>query len=315
MVDTYMDFGVAIAEEDGILSSCAVPALEGVQEIRDVLIVDMFCTPFISFVEQSYLVGVNFAAASHKELCLVAGNIYVASTCVCRGWIPVSPFIPTAVITIHTLEVYHVLQPRCPRLGIQAFVQTLCDTHSVAPHQWLATQFLVAFDVYLVIRTVVDRCMQVALGHDTLHWCLKNTCPCCLYKLEGEPFLKIPLMGTFDGNNSHSRFWLHEKVELDKGVFTLGASKERVNDCVAPGDYHLMREDTDKWAKEGGGPDEEFHLQHRGRGGGWVQQAVAEYEGGRHLTHIVQDLQRNGVLPRALSPRLCPQGGGHGEEW
>jgi hypothetical protein len=168
-----------------------------------------------------------------------------------RGWIPVSPFIPTAVITIRTLEVYRVARLWCPRLGIQAFVRTLCDIHGVAPHQWLTAQFSVAFDVYLVIRVAVDRQVQVALGRDTPHWRLKNACPCCLYKLEGEPFLNIPLMGTFDGNNSLSRFWLREKVELDKGVFTPGASKERVDNRVVPGDYYLMREDTDKWAKEG----------------------------------------------------------------
>ncbi|KAJ7790912.1 hypothetical protein B0H14DRAFT_2625569 [Mycena olivaceomarginata] len=232
MADAYMDFEVAVAEEDGIPSSCAVPAPEGVQEIRDVLVMDMF-------------------PASHKELCLVAGDVYVASACVRRGWISVSPFIPTAVITIRVLEVYRVARLRCPRLGIQAFVRTLCDIHGVAPCQWLAAQFSVAFDVYLAIRTAVDKRVQVALGRDTPHWRLKNACPCCLYKLEGEPFLKIPLMGTFDGNNSLSRFWLREKVELDKGVFTPGASKERVDDHVAPGDYYLMREDADKWAKEG----------------------------------------------------------------
>ncbi|KAJ7310670.1 hypothetical protein DFH08DRAFT_918254 [Mycena albidolilacea] len=164
---------------------------------------------------------------------------------------PVSPFIPTTVITIRALEVYRVARLRCPRLGIQAFVRTLCDIHGVAPRQWLAAQFSVAFDVYLAIRAVVDKCVQVALGRNTPHWRLKNACPCCLYKLKGEPFLKIPLMGTFDGNNSLSRFWLREKVELDKGVFTPGASKERVDDRVAPGDYYLMRDDVDKWGKEG----------------------------------------------------------------
>ncbi|KAJ7726079.1 hypothetical protein B0H14DRAFT_2269523, partial [Mycena olivaceomarginata] len=161
------------------------------------------------------------------------------------------PLHPTAVITIRALEVYRVARLRCLRLGIQAFVQTLCDIHGVAPRQWLAAQFSVTFDVYLAIHVAVDKHVQVALGRDTPHWRLKNACPCCLYKLEGEPFLKIPLMGTFDGNNSLSRFWLHEKVELDKGVFTPGASKERVDNCVAPGDYYLMRDNVDKWGKEG----------------------------------------------------------------
>jgi hypothetical protein len=164
---------------------------------------------------------------------------------------PLSPFIPTAVITIRALEVYHVARLQCPHLGIQAFVRTLCNIHGVKPRQWLAAQLSVAFDVYLMIRAVVDKRMQVALGRDTPHWCLKNACPCGLYKLEGEPFLKIPLMGTFDGNNSLSCFWLREKVELDKGVFTPGTSKEHIDDRVAPGDYYLMRDDVDKWGKEG----------------------------------------------------------------
>ncbi|KAJ7889158.1 hypothetical protein B0H14DRAFT_3712526 [Mycena olivaceomarginata] len=148
---------------------------------------------------------------------LVAGDVSVASACVRRGWMPVSPFIPTVVITIRALEVYRVARLRCPRLGIQAFVRTLCDIHGVAPRQWLAAQFSVAFDVYLAIRA-------------------ENACPCCLYKLEGEPCLKIPIMGTFDGNNSLSRFWLRERVEVDEGL---------------PGDYYLMREDVDRWGKEG----------------------------------------------------------------
>ncbi|KAJ7857274.1 hypothetical protein B0H14DRAFT_2352306, partial [Mycena olivaceomarginata] len=174
-----------------------------------------------------------------------------ASACVRRGWMPVSPFVPTVVITTRALEVYRVARLRCPRLGIQAFVRTLCDIHGVAPRQWLAAQFSVAFDVYLAIRAEVDKCVQVALGRNSPHWRLKNACPCCLYKLEGEPHLKIPIMGTFDGNNSLSRFWLREKVEVDEGVFAPGASRERVDDRVAPGDYYLMREDVDPWGKEG----------------------------------------------------------------
>ncbi|KAJ7853837.1 hypothetical protein B0H14DRAFT_3653218 [Mycena olivaceomarginata] len=233
MADSYMDFGVAVAEEDGLPLSCAVPAPEEVQEVRDVLVVDMFST-------------------THEDLCLVAGDVSVAFACVHRGWMPVSPFIPTAVITIRALEVYRVARLRCPRLGIQAFVRTLCNIHGVAPRQWLAAQFSVAFDVYLAIRTAVDRRVQVALGRDALHWRLKNACPCCLYKLEGEPCLKIPLMGTFDGNNSLSRFWLREKVEVQDGTLAPGASKEHLDDRVAPGDYYLAREEDDDNEEEDG---------------------------------------------------------------
>ncbi|KAJ7803418.1 hypothetical protein B0H14DRAFT_3487371 [Mycena olivaceomarginata] len=101
------------------------------------------------------------------------------------------------------------------------------------------------------VQEAVDRRVQVALGRDALHWRLKNACPCCLYKLEGEPCLKIPLMGTFDGNNSLSRFWLREKVEVQDGTLAPGASKEHLDDRVAPGDYYLAREEVNQWGKEG----------------------------------------------------------------
>ncbi|KAJ7895486.1 hypothetical protein B0H14DRAFT_2222572, partial [Mycena olivaceomarginata] len=176
-----------------------------------------------------------------------------ASACVRRGWMPASPWSPTVVVTIRALEVYRVAHLRCPRLGIQAFVRALCDIHGVAPRPWLGAQFSVAFDAYLAIQAEVDRRVQVALGRDTPHWRLKNACPCCLYKLEGEPVLKIPIMGTFDGNNSLSRFERRERVEIDEegGTCAPGASKERLDDRVAPGDFYLCREEVDVWKKDG----------------------------------------------------------------
>ncbi|KAJ6501407.1 hypothetical protein DFH09DRAFT_1335950 [Mycena vulgaris] len=168
-----------------------------------------------------------------------------------NGWMPVSPWAPTVIITIRALEVFRVAHLRCPRLGIQAFVRALCDIHGVAPCQWLGAQFSVAFDVYLAIRAVVDQRVQVVLGRDTPHWRLKNACPCCLYKVEGEPDLKIPLMATFDGNNSLSRFERREKEVDDTGTSAPGASKERIDNRVAPGDYYLSREEVNMWGKEG----------------------------------------------------------------
>jgi hypothetical protein len=137
-------------------------------------------------------------------------------------------------------------------LGIQGFVRTLCDIHGVAPRPWLGTQFSVAFDVYLAVRARVDKRVQVALGQDVPDWRLKNACPACLYKLEGEPHLKFPLMATFDGNNSLSRFWAREReVSLADGTTAPGASKELSDDRVAPGDYYLWRDEVNKWEKDG----------------------------------------------------------------
>jgi hypothetical protein len=165
---------------------------------------------------------------------------------------PVAPYFPTVVITIRALELYRVAHLRCPRLGIQAFVRALCDIHGVAPCPWLGTQFSVAFDVYLAIRAQVDKRVQVVLGRDAPNWRLKNACAPCMYKLEGEPPLEIPFMCTFDGNNSLSRFETREREEdLVDGTSVPGASKERGDDRVAPGDYYLPRDQVNKWAKEG----------------------------------------------------------------
>ncbi|KAF7337160.1 hypothetical protein MVEN_02154000 [Mycena venus] len=232
MTDAYLDFGVAVAEEDGIPAYSEVPGAAGVQETRKIFVVDVF-------------------SACHKELRLVAGDAYIASACVRWGWMPVSPWTPTAVITIRALEMYRITHLRCPRLEIQAFVRALCDIHGIAPRQWLGAQFSVAFDVYLVIQAVVDKRVQVVLGRDAPDWHLKNTCSCCLYKLEGEPCLKIPFMGTFDGNNSLSRYDRRERVEDEDGICAPGVSKERLDDRIVPGDYYSMREEADNWVKEG----------------------------------------------------------------
>jgi hypothetical protein len=168
------------------------------------MVVDIFCTPLFLFCFLNHALSLQTSAASHQGLKMIGGDFYIASACVRQGWMPCSAYFPNVAITICALEVFRVTHLRCPRLGIQAFVRALCDIHGVAPRPWLGTQFSVAFDIYLAVRARVDSRVQAALGRDTPDWRLKNTCPACLYKLEGEPHLKYPLMATFDGNNSLS---------------------------------------------------------------------------------------------------------------
>ncbi|KAJ7472629.1 hypothetical protein FB451DRAFT_1134187 [Mycena latifolia] len=169
-----------------------------------------------------------------------------------QGLMPVAPHFPSVVITIRALEVYRLAHLRCPRLGIQPYVRTLCDLHGVPPRSYLVTQFTVAFDVYLAIRAVADERVQAALGRDTPDWRLKNACPACLYKLEGKEELLIPMLATIDGNNSLKRFWRRERDEVcEEGTSVPGASKERFDNRVPAGDYYLPREEVDRWAKEG----------------------------------------------------------------
>ncbi|KAJ7873087.1 hypothetical protein B0H14DRAFT_3438528 [Mycena olivaceomarginata] len=232
MTDAYLDFSLEIADER-LASALPTPENSSVQETRKVMVVDMF-------------------SASHQDLKMITGNFYIVSTCVRQGWMPCSAYFPNVVITIRVLEVFHVTCLRCPRFGIQAFVRALCDIYGVAPRPWLGTQFSVAFDIYLAVRARVDSHVQAALGCDTPDWHLKNACPACLYKLEGEPHLKYPLMATFYGNNSLSPFWAREREEsLADGTTAPGASKELHDNRVAPGDYYLPREDVNKFEKEG----------------------------------------------------------------
>lgn len=165
---------------------------------------------------------------------------------------PVAPYTPTAVITLRTLEIFRAASLRCPRLTIHAFVRTVCDLHGTAPRPYLSTQFRIAFDLYLAIRGIVDSRVQVALGRNTPNWRLKNVCPACLYKLQGEVPIPLPFLCTFDGNNSLSRFEIKTREEIDEdGNVAPGKSREHGDDRVASGDYYLSREEVNKWAKEG----------------------------------------------------------------
>jgi hypothetical protein len=106
--------------------------------------------------------------------------------------------------------------------------------------------------VYLSIRAEVDKQVQVALRRDTPNWRLKNACPACLYKLEGEQPILLPVLCTFDGNNSLVRFWRREReVVDDSGCAVPGASKERIDARVTAGDYYMPCEDVNMWSKEG----------------------------------------------------------------
>jgi hypothetical protein len=66
------------------------------------------------------------------------------------------------------------------------------------------------FDVYLSLRAAADRRMKATLECNTPNSQLKNACPACLYKLEGEPKLKRCVIVTQDGNTLLKRFGCRE---------------------------------------------------------------------------------------------------------
>jgi hypothetical protein len=164
---------------------------------------------------------------------------------------PCTPQGINVAISIRTLEVYRRLSLRCPRLGVQPFIRFLCDMHFIAPQSYLATQFRDAYNMYLWIRRAVDSRVKTALGRDTPDWRLKHACPACLYKLEGEPELDVPLIITIDGNNSLKRYPRRTQggVDADDNPVA-GVSTERIDPRPTPGDYFIAPSTVDKWAKE-----------------------------------------------------------------
>ncbi|KAJ7915783.1 hypothetical protein B0H13DRAFT_2231808 [Mycena leptocephala] len=232
MVDAYMAWSLDTAEE-GMGKLYSHPDDAVVEQTQRVYVVDLF-------------------TAYYADVPIVSGDQYITSAYVRQGLMPVAPYTPTAVITLRTLEIFRAASLRCPRLTIHAFVRTVCDLHGTAPRPYLSTQFRIAFDLYLAIRGIVDSRVQVALGRNTPNWRLKNACPACLYKLQGEVPIPLPFLCTFDGNNSLSRFEIKTREEIDEdGNIAPGKSREHGDDRVASGDYYLSREEVNKWAKEG----------------------------------------------------------------
>ncbi|KAF8132147.1 hypothetical protein K438DRAFT_1694684, partial [Mycena galopus ATCC 62051] len=232
MVDQYMQWSLATAEE-GFGRLYEQPEDAVVQDTHRIYVVDLF-------------------SASYAEVGIVQGDRNLAAAYIRHGLVPATPHLTNVAITIRSLEVFRVTQLRCPRLGLQPFVRALCDLHGVPPRSYLTVQFSVAFDVYLAIRAEVDKRVRGALGRNTPNWRLKNACPACMYKLEGEQPIPLPFLTTFDGNNSLKRFWRRQReVMRSDGTSSPRGTKEQLDDRVAPGDYYLPRAEVDQWAKEG----------------------------------------------------------------
>ncbi|KAJ7435593.1 hypothetical protein B0H11DRAFT_1755896 [Mycena galericulata] len=178
---------------------------------------------------------------------------WIASGLVRQGLMPCSPFTPTVAITLRCLELFRVTHLRTPTVTIQAWVKTLVDLHGTPYKPYLAQQFSVCFDLYLDILDRVDRRVKKVLGRDAPDWQLKNACPACTYKLEGEQELVFSMMIPMDGGNSLKRVLRKEATEYDDDGNTLpSASKERADPQAetARGDYFLKREDVKYWSKE-----------------------------------------------------------------
>ncbi|KAJ7508109.1 hypothetical protein B0H11DRAFT_1704757 [Mycena galericulata] len=160
---------------------------------------------------------------------------FVVSSLVGQGLFPCSPFSPKLAIATRVLEVFRVARLRSPTLSIQGWVKSLCDLHGQAYIPYLSQQFTICFDLYLETLKTVDQKVAKVLGRDAADWQLKNCCPSCTYKLEGEQKLIFYGDGTFD----------------DAGNAGRGKSERQdPRTEEAGGDYFVSREKVDLWSKE-----------------------------------------------------------------
>jgi hypothetical protein len=62
-----------------------------------------------------------------------------------------------------------------------------------------------AFEIYLAVIRRIESRVKAALGRDTPNWRVLNSCPACMYELEGEAPLRYRLLMAMDGNDSQKR--------------------------------------------------------------------------------------------------------------
>ncbi|KAJ6597738.1 hypothetical protein DFH09DRAFT_904088 [Mycena vulgaris] len=182
---------------------------------------------------------------------LLTTDTFVTSALVGRGLVPCSPFAPSIAIATRVLEMFRLARLRSPTLSIQSWVKTLCDLHGKLFVPYLAQQFTICYDVYLETLAAVDARVAKALGRDAPDWRLKNCCPACTYKLEGEMKLIFSMLTTMDGNDSLKRVLRKDKTFDNEGNPTRGKSERPDPRTVnAGGDYFLTREKVNKWSKD-----------------------------------------------------------------
>ncbi|KAJ7192983.1 hypothetical protein GGX14DRAFT_305777, partial [Mycena pura] len=231
MVDAYVKWSI-IQGDLGMEAGPPVPLDDMVQKEYKVKVIDILST---------YTIYVP----------MLTTDKYTASCLVGQGLIPCSPWNPKLAVSIRVLELFRLARLRCPALGVQSWIKTLSDLHGAAFKPYTAQQFTTCFDLYLEILNNIDDRVKKALGRDTKDWRLKNCCPACTYKLEGEEKLIFDMLCTYDGNDSLKRILRKDKGVNEDGVANRGGSERPdPRTAGAGGDYFLTREEVDRWSKE-----------------------------------------------------------------
>ncbi|KAK1236160.1 hypothetical protein PQX77_000591 [Marasmius sp. AFHP31] len=177
-------------------------------------------------VVRSYEVSkaVDFFYCIDEQLAHFSVDEYKSASLVRQGYFPCSPLIHKSVISLRTLELYHHLFVRCPRLSIQPFIRSLCDFQGVRFMNYLCVQFSSAFDVFIAVK-------------DTARM---------RYPIANEQPLEIEFMGAMDGNDSLKRVERRDVPTTDDGI---GRLKERYDPRLGGQEYFLSEEEVNKWER------------------------------------------------------------------
>ncbi|KAJ7737219.1 hypothetical protein B0H14DRAFT_2408192 [Mycena olivaceomarginata] len=231
MTDAYIKWGASQGEFglDGDHTPPAPNEIEGTYKIE---VVDIFSTYTM-------------------EVPMTGNDVYLSSCFVAQGLIPATPWKPKVAFTTRCLEIYRLVRLRSPGVSIQPWVKTLADLHGCELKPYASKAFSKCFDVYLEILQVVDDRIKKVLGRDAPDWRLKNCCPACTYKLEGEMKMIFEMLVALDGNDSLKRILVKDKT-VDENGAAHGRGKERDDPRTADAgrNYLMTREDVDKWSKE-----------------------------------------------------------------
>ncbi|KAF6742282.1 hypothetical protein DFP72DRAFT_830692 [Ephemerocybe angulata] len=205
----------------------------------------LFALHYHEYNSQIYLEIYTYFAELRKD------DQGIAAALLAQGLVPTAPYTPSSAFTVRTLELYRALHLRSPSLALQPFIKGLCDLQGIPFRRTFSDMFNNAYDLYLAILQEVEELVLRALGRSEAVWRVKNACPCCTYRLEGETKLRFGMLVTMDGNNSLRRLARCEIVGDvgEDGRPVLGPMRGVRDDRKVSQRYYLTRDEVNRWAR------------------------------------------------------------------
>lgn len=163
------------------------------------------------------------------------------------GIFPTTPITHRSGITTRTLELFHNLFTRCPRLSVQPFIKALCDMQGSPFRPYLMIQLRQAYDAYLEVKRRVRKKVMEVLGRDSPDWRITHACVPCQFRLREDAELQIRMMLAKDGNDSLKR---DERREEAADETEEDRCKERSDPRVGGSDYFLSEAEVNRWEED-----------------------------------------------------------------